>query len=164
MPGALYSPSMQAEIAKADNWYPMIANANPNIVSIDKLWQTTRDTPFYTPREAFRIAARGTLDQDSILGIVNALPEDSIISRRFFKTGYQRMQKPYLYVLSWEGTHSETGEAFSASTAVWSDTTLTTTEIYDQGGAGIGRGSPPLELFDLSVNFTAMYHQSGGAW
>jgi len=85
MPGALYSPSMQAEIAKADNWYPMIANANPNIVSIDKLWQTTRDTPFYTPREAFRIAARGTLDQDSILGIVNALPEDSIISRRFFQ-------------------------------------------------------------------------------
>jgi len=164
MPFPVYSPYMQAEIAKADNWYPMISGAHPEIVNIDKLWQTTRDTEFYTPREAFRIAARMNTDQDKILGIVNALPDDALPSRRYFKDGYQRMQKPYLYVLEWEGTHSETGESFVSSTAIWSDQSLTMGEVYSESGEQVRRGSPPVELFDLQVSVAEMYHKSGARW
>jgi len=164
MPEPTYTPYMQEQIARADNWFPMIAGAHPEIRDIDELWATTRDTPFYVPRQAFRIAARQATDQESILDIVNALPEEGLASRRFFKTGYQRMRDNYLYVLTWEGINIETGQPFKASTAVWSDQNLTQAEIYEQAGGGLQRGTPPLELYDLQVNITALYHKSGAAW
>ena len=159
-----YSGYMQEQIARADNWFPMIASAHAEIVNIDTLWATTKDTPFYVPREAFRIAARGYEDQESILGIVNALPDTGIASRRFFKTGYQHMHSNYMWQLTWDGVHTETGKPFTASTVVWSDENLTQREIYDQAGEDLQGESPPLELFDLTVNISAMYHKRGTEW
>ena len=155
---------MQEQIARADNWFPMIAGAHPEIVNIDALWGTTRDTPFYVPREAFRIAARGDTEQEKILSIVNALPEDALSSRRWYKTGYQSMRSNYMWQLTWEGTHLETGQSFTASTVVWSDRNLTQTEIYEQAGEQLQDESPPLELFDLTVNISALYHKRGTEW
>jgi len=160
----VYSGYMQEQIARADNWFPMIAGAHPDIVNIDKLWGTTKDTPFYVPREAFRITARAYLDQEKILPIVNALPEDALSSRRWYKTGYQSMRSNYMWQLSWEGIHTETGQPFTASTVVWSDQNLTQREIYEQASEDLQDESPPLELFDLTVNISALYHKSGSEW
>ena len=54
----VYGVVFQEHLARIDNWMPMIAGASPEITSIDALWQTTRDTPFYVPREAVEFWAR----------------------------------------------------------------------------------------------------------
>ena len=164
MTDPLYSYYVQEQIARADNWFPMIASAHPDIVNVDELWATTRDTPFYVPREAFRIAVRHIDTQEKILDIVNALPAEAISSRRWFKPGYQKMRSNYMYQLTWEGTHVETGKTFTASTVVWSDQRLTQREIYEEAGQDLQDESPPLEIFDLSVNITAQYHKVGTEW
>jgi len=164
MPAPVYSPYMQAEIAKADNWFPMIAGAHPEIVNIDSLWSTTRDTPFYVSRESFRIAARGYLDQETAMETVNTRPEDEGLSRRYYQTGYQRMRSNYLYVVSWSGTNSETGEPLEQSAAVWSNDPLTTGEVYADAENSIANQTYPFELFDLSVSVSKMYHKSASPW
>ena len=155
---------MDHYIAQADNWMPMIWGAVPEIRDIDRVWETTRDTPFYVPREAFRIAARETRDHVYAMELVNRLPENDLIPRSWFKTGYQRMRSDYMYVISWKGTHLETGDPFEASTVVWSNESLTIDEIYQDAGEQAATGTPPLELFDLEVTISTAYHKARAPW
>lgn len=159
-----YTPYMRQQIARADNWFPMIAGASPDIVSIDRLWETIRDTEHHVSRDAFRIAARAHREQDKILDAVNRLPDHHSPSRRWFIDAHQKMQKNYLYVLQWTGRHLETGLEVEASTAIWSDQPLTIGEIFGEAESMLLVGSPPLEIVDVSYVIAELYHKHGADW
>lgn len=154
----------QEHLARIDNWMPMIAGAHPEITSIDALWQTIRETPFYVPREAFRIAAREWQDHEVVMDLVNRLPENSQIPRMWHKTGYQHMSENYLYTVTYTGYDTETGKEKERSVAVYSDESLTLDEILEDSDAAIATGRYNFEIEGLSSKFTSAYHKTRSAW
>lgn len=155
---------MQEQVARADNWMPMIAGASPEITSIDALWQTIRETPFYVPREAFRIAAREWQDHEVMLELVNRLPENSQVPRLWMKTGFQHMRENYLYTVTYTGDHTVTGKEFDVSISIFSQESLTLEEIRNETDVAIGTGRYNLEITGLSSQFTSVYHKRGADW
>jgi len=155
---------MDEMIARADNWMPMIAGAHPEIVDIDRLWQTTRETPFYVPREAFRIAARESRDHEVAIDLVNRLPENSLVPRTWFKPGFQHLSDDYLYVVTYSGYDSNTGQMKEESVAVYSDESLTLNEVYEDSDEAVATGRYNLEIEGLSVRVSSAYHKVGASW
>jgi len=164
MPEPTYTPAMQANIAKADNWLPLIAGASPQITNIDALWDTTRDTPLGTPREAFRIAYREYRDHLGFLELVNRLPEEDLTPRSWHKDGFQHMSSNYLYVTTFTGYDTTTGEMKDESLTIESDEPLTIGELNDKADEIMGQGDYGLEIQGLTSAWTDMYHKHGAEW
>jgi len=155
---------MDHYIAAVDNWMPMIAGARPEVTSIDKLWGTTRDTPFYVPREAFRIAAREWQDHEKVMELVNRLPEGSLVPRMWFKAGYQHMSDNYLYTVTYTGLDTTTGKEKDVSVAVYSGESLTIVEVLEEADESIASGRYGLEIEGLSSTIASAYHKARAAW
>lgn len=155
---------MDHYIAAADNWMPMIAGAHPEIVNIDKLWQTTRDTPFYVPREAFRIAAREARDHEYAVELVNRLPESSLVPRTWFKPGFQHLKEDYLYVVTYNGYDTTTGQKKDVSIAVFSSESLTVGEVLEAADDSVASGRYGLEIDGLTSTISTAYHKARAAW
>jgi len=155
---------MQEMIARADNWLPLIAGAHPEIVNIDELWATTRGTPFYVPRAAFRIAARLQATHEGALELINRLTTTDLIPRRWHKEGYQHLKERYLYVVTYEGFDIDTGEREKQSIGYYSDEALTVDEINEECDAIREIKYPKLALVGLSSTFTAAYHKRGATY
>jgi len=155
---------MDHYIAQADNWMPMVAGAHPEIVNIDKLWQTTRDTPFYVPREAFRIASRQARDHEVALDLVNRLPETSLVPRTWFKPAFQHMSDDYLYVVTYTGYDTETGQQKDSSIAVFSSESLTVSEVLETSDESMGTGRYGMEIEGMTSTISAAYHKARAPW
>jgi len=151
-------------IARAENWMPMIGGASPDITSIDKLWQTTRETPFYVPREAFRIAAREWQNEKVVLDLVNRLPEDNLVPRMWFKDGYQHMAENYRYVITYTGYNTETGQLYDQSLVVDSAQSLTLSEILEAADERMWTGAYPMEVEGQEREISGTYHKHRGEW
>lgn len=164
MTDPVYGLVFQEHLARIDNWMPMIAGAHPEIVDIDKLWETTRDTPFYVPREAFRIAARETRDHEIAIDLVNRLPENSLVPRMWFKPGFQHLKEDYLYVVTYTGYSTETGKLYDESIAVFSDESLTIDEVYSDADSAMATGRYPMEIEGMSSRVSIAYHKAGASW
>jgi len=155
---------MDHYIAAADNWMPMVAGAHPEITNIDKLWQTTRDTPFYVPREAFRIASREYTDHESAMELVNRLPENSLVPRSWFKPAFQHMSEDYLYVVDYTGKDTETGKEKTVSIAVFSSESLTVGEVLEASDESMASGRYGMEIEGMSSTMGTAYHKARAAW
>lgn len=155
---------MDHYIAAVDNWMPMIVGANPDIVNIDKLWQTTRETPFYVPREAFRIAARQWKDHEVAMELVNRLPENSLVPRVWFKPGFQHMTEDYMYVVTYTGRDSKTNKEKNVSVAVYSSESLTVDEVLADADESIGSGRYGMEIEGMTSKITTAYHKARAEW
>jgi len=155
---------MDHYIAAVDNWMPMIAGARPEVTSIDKLWGTTRDTPFYVPREAFRIAAREWQDHEKVIELVNRLPENSLVPRMWFKTGYQHMRQDYLYVVTYTGKDTQTGKVRDSSIGVYADESLTIAELLEDADEVMSSARYGLEIEGLTSKISTAYHKARAAW
>ena len=151
-------------IAAVDNWMPMIAGAHPEIVNIDKLWETTRDTPFYVPREAFRIAAREWKDHEKVIDLVNRLPEDNIVPRVWFKPGYQKMKENFLYTVTYTGKDTKTGKTKDSSIAVFSSESLTVEEVLADADKGMASGRYGMEIEGMTSTISTAYHKARAPW
>ena len=159
-----YSGYMLEQLARAENWMPMIGGASPDVTSIDTLWATTRETPFYVPREAFRISAREWQDHEVVLDLINRLPENSLIPRMWYKPGFQHLREDYLYVVTYTGYDTETGQTKDESVAVYSDQSLTLNEVYEDSDRAIATGRYNLEIEGLSVKISSTYHKVRAPW
>jgi len=155
---------MKANIAKADNWMPMIVGASPQMRDIDALWDTTRGTPFEVPREAFRIALRADQDAEVMLDLVNRLPAEDLIPRRWAQPGYQKMSGNYLYVVTYSGYDTETHKIDDRSLGFVRDQALTLQEIQDTADDLFGKGTYGLEIEGLESEITSVYHKVGAEW
>lgn len=164
MPEPTYSWYMQEQIARAENWFPMIAGASPEIVSVDELWETTRGTPWYVPRAAFRIAAEAQKEHEGALELVNRLTTTDLIPRRWHKEGFQHLKEKYLYVVTYEGFNLDTGEREKQSIGYYSDEAQTVDEINQATDTVRERQYPQLALVGLTSTFTAAYHRQGATY
>ena len=154
----------QEQLARADNWYPIVQGLNPDVVDIDSLWQLSRGTIYEVPREPFRIAARNYRDHESSLELVNRLDDSSLIPRVWHKDGYQHMSDNYMYVVTWTGRDSETGLFRDQSTTIHGDEPLTIGEINEQADEKLLAGNYGLDIADLSSTISTAYHKQGAAW
>ena len=159
-----YSYYMLEQIARAENWMPMIAGAAPGITNIDKLWATSRETPFYVPREAFRVAAREWQEHEVMVDIVNRLPESNVVPRMWFKDTFQHMNENYRYVVTFTGYNMETGSKYDESMVVDSGESLTTGEVLDAADERMASGNYPMEVEGHTRAITTAYHKHGGEW
>jgi len=159
-----FSALMDRNIAAVDNWMPMIAGAHPDIVNIDTLWETTRDTQFYVPREAFRIAARTWKDHEVAIELVNRLPENSLVPRVWFKPGYQHMSQDYLYVVTYTGKDTRTGKVRDSSIGVYADESLTISELLEDADEVMSSARYGLEIEGLTSRVSVAYHKARAAW
>jgi len=159
-----YSGYMLEQIARAENWMPMIGGASPGETSIDKLWETTRNTPFYVPRSAFRVAAREWQDHKVVIDLLNRLPEEGIVPRMWFKDGYQHMNENYRYVVTFTGYSTETGQLYDQSMVIDSDQSLTTQEVLEAADERMWTGHYPMEVEMQERELSGAYHKHGGAW
>lgn len=155
---------MDKYLAAVDNWMPMIAGAHPEIVNIDKLWETTRDTPFYVPREAFRIAARESRDHEYAIDLVNRLPENSLVPRPWFKSGFQHLKEDYLYVVTYTGFDTTTGQTKDSSIAVFSSESLTVAEVLEDADESMASGRYGMEIEGMTSTISVAYHKARAAW
>ena len=155
---------MDHYLAQIDNWMPMIAGAHPDIVNIDELWETTRDTPFYVPREAFRIAARTWRDHEVAIELVNRLPENSLVPRTWFKSGYQNMKENYLYVVTYTGKDTQTGKIRDSSIGVYSGESLTINEIQDDADEVMSSARYGIEIEGMTSTISVAYHKARADW
>jgi len=164
MPEPVYTGYMQEQIARADNWLPLIAGASPDIVNVDKLWQTTRGTPHYVPRAAFRIAAAAQKEHEGALELVNRLETTDLIPRRWHKEGYQHLKEKYLYVVTYDGFNLDTGQKEKQSIGYYSDEAKTVDEINDATDTVRETRYPQMALVGLTSSITSAYHKKGAAY
>ena len=150
--------------ARAQAWVPIVIEANPLITDIDRLWNTTRDTALYVPREYFREAVRGYNNEKTTLGFIEELGPDELIPRRWFTEGYKRMPEKYRYIVETTGQSIFTGETFSRTAAYDSPYQLTTAEIM----SAVEEEMPDSAQVEMdpgwSMKFVHVYHKAGSQW
>lgn len=155
---------MDHYIAAVDNWMPIIAGARPEITNIDKLWETTRDSVYYVPREAFRIGARTWRDHEIAIELVNRLPESNLVPRMWFKPGYQHMSENYLYVVTYTGKDTQTGKIRDSSIGVYSSESLTIQEVQDDADEVMSSARYGIEIEGMTSTFSVAYHKARADW
>jgi len=150
--------------ARAQVWVPLVINANPGITDIDKLWEAARDTALYVPREYFREAVRGYHEEEVQLKFIDALGEQELLPRRWFREGYTRMPENYRYVVETTGVSTETGEIFSRSAAFDSPFQLTKREIYDRVIEEMPDSGPAGMEPGFTMQIIHAFHRTGARW
>jgi len=150
--------------ARAEVFVPTVMKAHPEIVSIDALWETTRDTPLYVPRTYFREAARATVTEEAQLKLIASLRDDELIPRRWHREGYQKIRGSYRYVVETTGFDLERGEIITRRGAFDTDSQLAPWDVFDQADY-FGIESGPLGMAPgFTMSIVHAFHRSGAGW
>ena len=150
--------------ARAEAFVPMVMKAHPGVVNIDQLWETTRDTPLYVPREYFREAAVATTTAESHQALIAGLGDEELIPRRWHQEGYQKIAGNYRYVVSTTGFDLTLGTMVTRSGAFDTDRQLTPGEIFDQADEFTPSSGPQGMAPGFTMSITRSFHRAGAAW
>ena len=150
--------------ARAEAFVPIVMAAHPDIVSVDSLWATTRDTPMYVPREFFREAAQATVGESASLPLINDLRTDELIPRRWHRESHQALRGNYRYVVETTGFDLDVGAVVTRRGAFDTDHQLTLDEIFYWADT-FGPDSGPLNMAPgFAMSIVHAFHQAGASW
>jgi len=150
--------------ARAEVWVPAIIRGHPDVVNIDTLWEFTRETEAYVPRQYFREVARELTEIETYTPIINRMGDEELIPRRFYQTTTSQRRSAYTWVVEYTGIDPEIGLGVTDRFTLSSSKSLTLGEIRDESESMIVEDPSKAFMLDFTIEIVSSMHRQGTAW